>query len=96
MNIIKTAELRSKVQDALDFDRKHSKLISESSGQFTGNFSHETYEGFGFEMTYYFEGPDLYAYEHDVEKKRKESEEFLKEFFKTPAYREIVTKLYAK
>lgn len=85
MNIIRTDELRAALFAALAFDREHSKCISESDGQFTGNFWHETYEGFGIEITYYFQGAELTAYEYDVEKQRELDKQAMDKYLQSPA-----------
>lgn len=94
MIIIKSSELLRAVQNAYHFDFKHSKCISESDGQFTGNFWHETYEGFGIEITYYFQGNDLFGYEYDVEKNRKELEEKLKKVRGSKKYKNMIAEAY--
>ena len=87
MKNVKSPELRKALEDAWEFDVKHSKCISHSDGQFTGNFWHETYEGFGLEITYYFQENNLIGYEYDVEKNRKATEEALAKIRSTPEYK---------
>lgn len=63
---IKTQELRDAVQATYEFDKEHGKYTDESTGQFTGNFYHETYEFDGKSKTYYFDPGKLFAYEDVV------------------------------
>jgi len=60
---IKSDDLRRQVLNAHRFDVSHGKLVDSSSGQFTGNFFHETYEFNGKVRTYYFDGSVLFGYE---------------------------------
>ena len=94
MNLIRTDELRNALLAALEFDRKHSSCISESTGQFTGNFWHETYEGFGVEIIYYFHGVVLTGYEYDAEKKRKADKEALETYLASDEGKRLVNKAY--
>lgn len=96
MITIKSPELLRAVQNAYHFDFKHSKCISESDGQFTGNFWHETYEGFGIEITYYFQESELVGYEYDVEKKRLSLKESLEKLRASPEYINIIKELRQK
>ena len=63
---IKSKELSDAVQAAYEFDREHGECTDESTGQFTGNFYHETYEFDGKTNTYYFDSGKLFAYEDVV------------------------------
>ena len=60
---IKTEGMREAVQKCYDFDKQHGKCTDESSGQFTGNFWHETWEFGPYKRTYYFEDGDLFGTE---------------------------------
>lgn len=60
---IKSEDLRAAIQAAYDFDVKNGTRVDESSGQFTGNFYHETYEFNGKTREYYFDNNKLFGYE---------------------------------
>lgn len=60
---VKTAALRKALMDTYDFDCKHAECIDSSTGQFTGNFWHETYKFNDKTRVYYFQGSKLCAYE---------------------------------
>lgn len=60
---IKSEELRKAVQAAYDFDKQHGVYMDGATGQFTGNFWHETYAFGGKARAYYFEGNAMFCYE---------------------------------
>ena len=60
---IKSDELREAVQAAYEFDKQHGDGMDGATGQFTGNFWHETYTFGGKARVYYFEGNVMFGYE---------------------------------
>lgn len=60
---VKSAELRKALMNSYEFDCKHGECLDSASGQFTGNFWHETYKFNGKTRSYYFQGSDICAYE---------------------------------
>ena len=60
---IKSDDLRKAVQSAYEFDKQHGDGMDGATGQFTGNFWHETYTFAGKTRAYYFDNSQLFGYE---------------------------------